>query len=176
MSGHSKWSKIKHKKATSDATKSREFSKFARLIALESKKAEGNTSSPGLRAVIERARAINMPGSNIERAVKKGMEKDAEALQEVLYEAYGPGGSALIIHGLTDNKNRTSAEIRHLLSAHNASIAEQGAASWAFEKRGHEWIPKTTISLSGEDQEKLEELASKLEEHDDVQEVYTNSS
>ena len=174
MSGHSKWSKIKHQKAVVDVKKSKEFSKFAQLIAAESKKASGNKNVPGLRKAIERARAINMPTLNIERAIKKGTEKDAASLEEATYEAYGPGGSALIIQGLTSNKNRASAEIKHILSKHEASLAERGAASWAFGKKEGQWIPKTTIPLSQDDNKKLEILVEKLKENDNVQEVYTN--
>jgi len=176
MSGHNKWSKIKHKKAAADAKKSKVFSKFARLIAMESKKAGGDVSSPGLRSVIEQAKAVNMPSGNIERAVKKGGEKDVESLEEVIYEAYGPGGSAIIIEGLTGNKNRAAAEIKHILSKHNTALAQPGAASWAFEKEGREWLPKTTVQLSSTDTESLKKLIDELEDNDDVQKVYTNAN
>jgi len=175
MSGHNKWSKIKHKKAIDDAKKSREFSKFARLISLESKKVTGNTSAPGLRSAILRAKSANMPSQNIERAIKKGVEKDATSLEEVVYEAYGPGGSALIIHGLTDNKNRTTAEIKHLLLQHSSSLAEAGTASWAFEKKEDCWIPKTTMQLEEKDGAQLSSLTKTLKAHDDVQEIFTNA-
>lgn len=176
MSGHNKWSKIKHKKAAEDAKKSKAFSKFARLITLEAKKAVGNKDSPGLRSVIERARAVNMPSENIERAIKKGSEKEAGNLEEVTYEAYGPGGSAFIIECLTDNKNRTLGEIKILFADHEASLAERGAALWAFEKTADKkWLPKTTLPLSTEDSEKLTQLIEILEESDDVQNVYSNA-
>jgi YebC/PmpR family DNA-binding regulatory protein len=174
MSGHSKWSKIKHKKALTDARKSKEFSKLAKFIAVESKKAGGDVNSPGLRFAIEKAKQSNMPSDNIERAVQKGKAGEGETVEHVLYEAYGPGGSAIIIEGLTDNKNRTAAEIKHLLNKHDAQLASQGAASWAFEKSDGIWKPKTTMLISDEDSEKLSELISELEEHDDVQGVYTN--
>src|SRR3989344_6054884 len=153
MAGHNKWTQIKRQKGATDAKKSKLFGKLARLITLESKKAGGNTSAPALRAVIENARAINMPNENIERAIKRGTGVDAGEMERVLYEGYGPGGSAIIIEGLTDNKNRTSAEIRHLLSKHGASLAAQGAASWAFEKTPEGFIPKTFVELSKEDRE-----------------------
>src|SRR5690348_1557363 len=108
MSGHNKWSKIKNKKAVTDAKKSKVFSMFAKMIAVESRKAKGDKNSPSLRAVMERARAVNMPNDNIDRAVAKGAGGDGGNLEEVLYEAYGPGGAALIIEGITDNKNRTT--------------------------------------------------------------------
>ena len=175
MSGHNKWSQIKTKKMATDAKKGKMFGKLARLVALESKKARGNINAPGLRTVIEKAKSINMPNENIERAVKKGAGSDAGEMGEVLYEGYGPGGVAIIIEGLTDNKNRTSAEIKHLLSKHGVSLAAQGAASWAFEKTPEGFIPKTFVELSKEDRESLEKLFEELEDNDDVQEVYTNA-
>jgi len=176
MSGHNKWSKIKHKKAASDAQKSKAFGKLARLISVESRAAKGDVNAPPLRAAIEKAKAINMPSDNIDRAVKKGAGADAEQMEHVLYEAYAPGGSALIIEGLTDNRNRTSQEIKHLLFSNGASLAEQGAASWAFKKENGGWTPNATIPLSDEDGEKLGRIIEELEEHDDVQEVYTNAA
>lgn len=176
MSGHNKWSKIKHKKAATDAKKSKAFSKFARLITLESKRALGNKDAPGLRAVILRARAANMPGDNIERAIKKGGEKEAATLEEVTYEAYGPAGSALVIEGLTDNKNRTLGEIKILFTNYGASLSERGAALWAFEKKEGRWSPKITVPVHGEEAEKLKNLIAALEDSDDVQAVYINAN
>lgn len=174
MSGHNKWSKIKHKKAATDAQKSKIFGKFARLITVESKKAGGDINSPGLRTAIEKAREENMPSDNIDRAVKKGVGSNAGSMESVQYEAYGPGGTAIIIDGLTDNRNRSSQEIKHILSKNGASLAEQGAASWAFTKSNNEWTPNTTVPLSNEDLAKLEHIVKELEENDDIQEVYTN--
>ncbi|MFC1775280.1 YebC/PmpR family DNA-binding transcriptional regulator [Patescibacteria group bacterium] len=175
MSGHNKWSKIKHKKAATDAAKSKVFGKFSRLIAVESKKAGGNVDSPGLRSAIDQAKAVSMPSDNIDRAVKKGAGGDTANMEEVVYEAYGPGGSAVIITGLTDNKNRTSAEVKHTLSKSGAELAAQGAASWAFTRDGAEWKPNATVPLSDEDGEKLGNIIEALEENDDVQNVYTNA-
>lgn len=130
---------------------------------------------PSVKKAIQRAKQANMPTDNILRSIKRGRDKDADILEEVIYEAYGIGGSALIIYGLTDNGNRTSSEIKHILSKHGSSLANKGAASWAFEKKDGVWEPKTTIPLSPEDKEKLTKLIDELEENDDVQEVYTNS-
>ena len=116
MSGHSKWSQIKRQKGVTDAARSRVFSRFARLITIESKKAGGNLSSPGLASAIDRAKAANMPKENIERAIAKGSSKDAGDLEQVVYEFYGPGGTALIIDELTDKKNRSSQENKHLIN------------------------------------------------------------
>ena len=175
MSGHNKWSQIKHKKAAVDAKKSQIFGKLARLISLEAKKVKGDVGAPALRAVIEKARQVNMPNENIERAIKKATETGV-SLDSVVYEAYGPGGVAIIIDALTDNRTRTAPEIKHLLSENDANLTGQGGAGWAFEKGSGGWQAKTIVDLSDEDLEKLSRLVDKLEEHQDVQEVFTNAS
>ncbi len=175
MSGHNKWSKIKHKKAATDAAKSKVFSKMNRLITMEAKKAAGNMDAPGLRAAIEKAKKANMPSDNIDRAVKKASTDTGADMSPVTYEAYGPGGVGIIIEGLTDNNNRTAAEVRHILSKNNTELAAVGAASWAFTKTAEGWDPNTTIPLSDEDADKLEKIVEALEECDDVQDVYTNA-
>lgn len=175
MSGHNKWSKIKHKKAATDAAKSKVFSKMNRLITMEAKKAAGNMDAPGLRAAIEKAKKANMPSDNIDRAVKKASTDTGADMSPVTYEAYGPGGVGIIIEGLTDNNNRTAAEVRHILSKNNTELAAVGAASWAFTKTAEGWEPNTNIPLSDEDADKLEKIVEALEECDDVQDVYTNA-
>jgi len=174
MSGHNKWSKIKHKKAATDAKKSKIFSKHAHLIALASKQSGGDQNSPALRTAIDKAKADNMPADNIDRAIKRGTGTDANMMEEVTYEAYGPGGCAIIIEGLTDNRNRASAEIKHILSKNGLSLAASGSATWAFEKTSDGWAPKDTMELSDADIDKLTSLVETLEENDEVQEVYTN--
>jgi len=175
MSGHNKWSKIKHKKAATDAKRSKEFTKIARLITSESKKVGGDANSASLRSVIEKARAANMPKDNIERAITKGKAGEGGDMESVTYEAYGPGGVAILMDGLTDNRNRTAAEIKHLLTKQNLSLAEPGAASWAFTKNATTWTANTTIPLSDEDNEKLANLVELIEENDDIQEVFVNA-
>lgn len=176
MSGHSKWSQIKRQKAVTDSAKSRVFSRYARLIALESKKANGILSTPGLSVVIARAKAANMPKDNIERAIAKGLSKDSGNLEQVVYEAYGPGGVALLVDALTDNKNRTTQEIKHLLVLQGIELANPGAASWAFTKTGEEYIPKEPlIDIIGADEEKLHAILEALDAHEDVQQVFTNA-
>jgi len=175
MSGHNKWSKIKNKKGAEDAKKSKIFSRCSKLITSESKKCNGDVNSPGLATVIEMAKRENMPKDTIERAVKKGTEAGTLALDPVVYETYGPGGTAIIIEGLTDNKNRTAAEIRHTLSKSGLELASPGAASWAFTKEGRDWVAHTTVELNEKDGEKLGNLIDALEESDDVQGVYTNA-
>ena len=175
MSGHNKWSQIKRKKAVTDGKRSKIFGKMVKLIAMESKKAAGNLSSPSLRAVIERAKKENMPIDNIDRAVKKGAGGDAGNMEAVLYEAYGPGGCAILIEGLTDSKNRTVAEVKHTLSKRGLALAGQGAAVWAFTKTAEGFEPQTMVPLSDEDGEALSSLLEELDDNDDVQEVYTNA-
>ncbi len=176
MSGHSKWSKIKHKKAATDARKSKVFSKLVRFITVEAKKAKGDRSAPGLRLAIEKAREENMPADNIERAVAKA-SSSAEELEQLTYEAYGPGGSAIIIDCYTDNRNRTAQEIKHLLSKNGGSLANPGAALWAFQKNTEGKLEALSpIDLSDSDLESLASLVDELEEHDDVNEVYTNAA
>lgn len=176
MSGHSKWAQIKRQKAVTDSARSRVFSRYARLITVESKKAAGNVSAPGLSAAIARAKAANMPKDNIERAVAKGASKEAADLVDVLYEAYAPGGVAIIAEALTDNKNRTTQEIKHLLVLQGIELSNPGAASWAFTKTGPEYLPNEPLmELSDTDADKLNVLLEALDEHDDVQRVFTNA-
>lgn len=176
MSGHSKWSQIKRQKSVTDAARSRVFSRYARLITLESKKANGVLSTPSLSVVIARAKAANMPKENIERAVAKGISKDSGNLEQVVYEAYGPGGVAILIDALTDNKNRTTQEVKHLLSLQEIALAAPGAASWAFTKTGDKYAPhEPLIEIAGTDEERLSAILETLDEHDDVQRVFTNA-
>ncbi|MBP6860473.1 MAG: YebC/PmpR family DNA-binding transcriptional regulator [Candidatus Pacebacteria bacterium] len=180
MAGHSKWAQIKRGKAVTDAARSRVFSKFAREIALESKKAGGSLSSPGLAAVIARAKAANMPKDNIDRAVTKGTSKDAGELDQLVYECYGPAGVAIVVDALTDSRNRTTQEIKHLMSKNDVELLVPGAASWAFtaspNNDGSRFTPNEPLTeITGDDEEKLQTLLSALDEHDDVQAVYTNA-
>lgn len=175
MSGHNKWSKIKHKKAATDAKKSKIFSKHAALIAVESKKAGGDLAAPGLIAAIDRAKKDSMPKENIERAVAKGGGGDAGQFEEVMFECFGPGGTALIITALTDNNNRTAPEIRHILSKVGYQLGAPGSAAWAFTKTDSGYVPQTPIDLSDEDGERLASLIEALEDQDDVQDVFTTA-
>ncbi len=174
MSGHNKWSKIKHKKAATDGQKSKIFSKLVRFITVEAKKANGDVNSPGLRLAIEKARKENMPNDNIDRAIKKATEPGA-AMESGMYEAYGPGGVGIIIETLTDNKNRAAQEIKTILSKNGGVLGAMGSVVWAFAKQDGEWIPTTTVELSDEDLEKLSQLVETLEDNDEVQNVYTNA-
>jgi YebC/PmpR family DNA-binding regulatory protein len=175
MSGHNKYSKIKHVKAKNDAQKSKAFGKYVRLIFVEAKKAKGNLSSPGLAAAIEKARKENMPNDTIDRAVKKATTDNSAAMESITYEAYGPGGVAILISTLTDNRNKTAQEIKHILSLNEIAMAAPGSASWAFQKTNEGWEPTSTTPLEEADIEKLTKLVDDLENNDDVQDVYTNA-
>lgn len=179
MAGHSKWAQIKHRKSATDAKKGKLFSKLAKLITIAAKNPPiGRGPDPKinskLAATIQEAKAQNMPNENIERAIKSAAEKDAVELKEVVYEAYGPGGSALIITAVTDNGNRTTNEIKHLLSEHEAKLSEQGSVIWAFTKQEKEYTPNFPMELSKNNEKQLDALLEALNNHDDIQEVYSN--
>jgi YebC/PmpR family DNA-binding regulatory protein len=139
VSGHSKWHSIKHKKAVVDARRGQQFTKLARAITVAAREGGGDPDgNPSLALAIQKARDASMPKDNIERAIAKGTGAgaDAEQIETVLYEGYGPGGVALLIEALTDNRNRTGAEIRHAFSKHSGSLGEPGSVSYLFDKRG----------------------------------------
>ncbi len=175
MSGHNKWSKIKHKKGATDAQRSRIFSKHSSLITMEVKKSGGITTSAGVLAAIERAKKDSMPKDVIERALAKGSGADGSTLEEVLYEGYGPGGVALIIQAVTDNSNRTTPEIRHIFSKSGFELGTPGSAAWAFTKTADGYLPNSPMGLDDETGEKLADLIEKLEEQDDVVNVYSGA-
>ena len=175
MSGHNKWSKIKHKKAATDGKRSKIFSKHSLLIAMESRKASGNLASASLQAVIARAKADSMPKENIDRAVAKGAGVGGAALQENMFEAFGPGGTALLITTITDNNNRTAPEIRNIFTKAGLALGSPGCAAWAFTKIEDRYIPLNIVELSDADGEKLANLIEKLEDQDDVQDTYNTA-
>ncbi len=175
MSGHNKWSQIKHHKGAQDAAKSNVWGKLGKRIAVESKKAGGDINVPSLRSAIDNARKTNMPKDTIERAIAKGTSTDSADLESITYEAYGPGGAAIIIETLTDSRNRTAQEIKHLLSELGLALASPGSALWAFEHSGAGYTAKTTVSLSESDNEKLMGVLEKIDAHDDVEEIFTNA-
>lgn len=156
MSGHSKWSTIKRKKGAADAKRGKIFTKIIREIMVAARFGGGDiNSNPRLRTAVLAAKAENMPKDNIERAIKKGTgELEGVNYEELTYEGYGPGGVAMLLEVLTDNKNRTVAEVRHIFSKHNGSLGESGCVSWMFEKKGLILIDK-----SGVDEDRLIEVA-----------------
>lgn len=173
MSGHNKWSQIKHKKAKTDKAKSKLYSKYSKLISAEARVVKGDRTAASLRAIIDRAKAEDVTSDVIERAVKKASEPGA-ALEAITYEAYGPGGCAIIIEALTTNKNKAAQEVKHILSDNGTSLAAPGSASWAFIREGTNWKPTMTVDLEDADLESLGKLVDALEESDEVQEVFTN--
>jgi YebC/PmpR family DNA-binding regulatory protein len=236
MSGHSKWSTIKRKKGAADAKRGKIFSKIIKEITVAARIGGGDPEgNPRLRAAIALAKSENMPKENIERAIKKGTgEQEGAAYEEVMYEGYGPGGVAILAQVLTDNKNRTVADLRHIFTKNGGSMGETGCVAWMFEKKGYivfdknqideealmewgleagvedireqenEWevitsvenfekvraaveqkqwtpqvaeitmLPKNTITVDGKNAEQVLRLMEALEEHDDIQHVYSN--
>jgi YebC/PmpR family DNA-binding regulatory protein len=156
MSGHSKWSTIKRKKGAADAKRGKIFTKLIREIATAARMGGGDSdSNPRLRLACDKARSANMPKDNIERAIAKGTGAgEGDAYEEVVYEGYGPGGVAVFIETLTDNKNRTVGDVRHILTKHGGNLGASGCVSYLFEKRG-----VLSFDRSGIDADKLLEAA-----------------
>ncbi|MEW6162255.1 MAG: YebC/PmpR family DNA-binding transcriptional regulator [Nitrospirota bacterium] len=238
MSGHSKWAQVKHKKAFVDARKGKIFSKIVKEIAVAARLGGGDPDgNPRLRAAIEKAKEVNMPHENIKRAIMKGTgELPGVAYEESVYEGYGPGGAAILLEVLTDNRNRAVSEIRHIMTKNAGNLGEAGCVVWMFEKKGYilvektkidedslitvaleagaedmkndpkeenyeiitapedmnkvkasleaegipvslaeiTMLPKSYVGLDGRSAEQMIRLVEALEEHDDVQNVYTN--
>ena len=147
MSGHSKWSSIKHKKAAKDAKRGRVFTKLIKEITVAARSGGGDiNANPRLRTAVAAAKAASMPGDNIDRAIKKGTgELDGVSYEETHYEGYGPGGVAIMMQVLTDNKNRTVQEIRHLFMKYGGNLGETGCVAWMFDKKGLITIDKSQI-------------------------------
>lgn len=156
MSGHSKWSTIKRKKGAADAKRGKLFTKVIKEIMVAARMGGGDiNANPRLRTAVLAARAENMPKDNIERAIKKGTgELEGVNYEELTYEGYGPGGVAMMLEVVTDNKNRTVADVRHVFSKYNGSLGETGCVSWMFEKKG-----LITIEKDGADEDRLIEVA-----------------
>lgn len=147
MSGHSKWASIKHKKSATDAKRGKVFTKVIRELTIAARHGGGNAdTNPRLRLAIQKAKDANMPADNIARAVKKGTgELEGMSLEEITYEGYAPGGVALLVQVLTDNKNRATSEVRNIFAKKGGNMAGQGAVSWIFEKKGYFVINKDVI-------------------------------
>ncbi len=238
MSGHSKWHSIKHKKAKEDAKKGNIFGKLSKSITIAAR--EGGSGDPEnnfmLANAIEKAKEYNMPMENIERAIKRGLgELEGEKYETIMYEGYGPGGTAIMVEAMTENRNRTAAEIRNIFSKNGGNLGETGCVSWLFERKGLllvdkekvtdeenfmlevidagaedieedsgmfeiktnpsefmnvkrkldqlkieiksaeiTYIPKTTVEVSKKDAERVLKLINALDDHDDIQNVYSN--
>ncbi len=236
MSGHSKWHSIKHKKAAQDAKRGKMFTKIIREISVAARMGGGDQeTNPRLRKAIADAKAVNMPNDNIERAVKKGTgQLEGVSYEEISYEGYGPGGAAVFVQTLTDNKNRTVSELRHVFSKNGGNMGESGCVAWMFDRKGYivvdksqadddelmdiaveagaedmksddnNWeiftspedyeavdnalrkhdipvetsnvgyVPKNYVKLEGKEAQQCLRLMDELEDHDDVQNVWSN--
>ena len=175
MSGHSKWSTIRHKKGAADAKRGKIFTRLIKELSVAARAGGGDPDmNPRLRTIIAEAKANNMPRENIERAIRRGTgQEPGVSFEEVQYEAYGPGGAALIIDALTDNKNRAVGEIRHILEKHGGNLAATNAVSWMFHKKGY-----IVVEKSKTDEEKLMSAvldagADDLTDDDDNWEVFS---
>lgn len=175
MAGHSHWAGIKHKKEATDFKRGQLFSKLARAITAAAKHEPDPNFNPRLRTAIETARAEKVPAENIARAIRRASEAGG-ALDEILLEAYGPGGAALLIEAVTDNKNRTIPQIKTILGDHGGKWAESGSVQWAFERTGQAWTAKFPQDIGPAEKEKLLDLVAHIEEHEDVQKVTTNAA
>jgi YebC/PmpR family DNA-binding regulatory protein len=235
MSGHSKWATIKHKKAALDAKRGKAFTQVIKEIAIAARNGGDPDSNPRLRTAILAAKQVSMPADNIKRAIQRGTgELEGGQIEEVMFEAYGPGGTAVLVHVATDNRNRTVSEIRHIFTKHGGKLGEHGSVSRLFERKsqiliafektteeqlmelvldagaedirndGINWeiisppeaheavvtaiqnakietvsaqvamIPVTSVKLEGKEASQMLRLSEALEEHDDVQDVYSN--
>lgn len=175
MSGHSKWSTIKHKKAAKDAKRGKLFTKLIKEITVAAKLGGGDlNSNPRLRTAVNAAKTNSMPNDNIDRAIKKGTgELEGMHYDEVQYEGYGPGGVAVMVTALTDNRNRTVSEIRRLFGKHNGNLGESGCVAWMFHKRGQITVDKRRVDEDRLIEVALEAGAEDVLDSDDVFEITT---
>ena len=175
MSGHSKWSNIKHKKEKTDAQKAKVFTKIGKEIAIAVKESGGDPATNSkLRDLIQKAKANNVPNDNIDRTIKKALGASDVAYEEITYEGYGPGGTAIIVEVVTDNRNRTASEIRHIFDKSGGSMGATGCVSWMFDKKGL-IVVERSASID-EDELMMEALDAGAEDFnalDDVYEIYT---
>jgi YebC/PmpR family DNA-binding regulatory protein len=176
MSGHSKWSQIKHKKGAADAKKGIAFGKLARAISVAARGNPDPTKNLRLKAEIDRARAVNMPNDSIQRAIQRVTDKASAALNEVQLEFIGTGGAAIIVSAITDNSNRTINELKQLATKPGARMVGQGSLLWMFQKSSEGLVATVPAPIPNQDdQQKLEAFLNAIDDHDDVQEVFTNA-
>ncbi len=178
MSGHNKWSTIKHKKGAADAKRGKIFSKIIKEITIAARMGGGDPEgNPRLRTVLSAAKTANMPKENIDRAIKRGTGEIAGVTyEEITYEGYGPGGVAVLVEALTDNKNRTVAEIRHIFDKYNGNLGESGCVAWIFEKKGVISIPAQGLTEDQVMELALESGAQDVKEDDGMFEITTDPS
>jgi YebC/PmpR family DNA-binding regulatory protein len=175
MSGHSHWAGIKHRKGLNDAKRGKVFTKHGKLITIAARSGGNPDMNFQLRLAIDRARLDNMPKDNIERAIKRGTgELKGESIEEIVYEAFGPGGIMMIIKTLTDNRNRTVSEIKTILGKFEAKLGGPGSVMWNFDFSNLEYKPRNTTAIDEKTKEQYEKLLEALDENEDIQEVYDN--
>jgi len=174
MSGHSHWSGIKHKKEITDQKRGKVFSKLLALISAAARTEPNPDFNPRLRTAVAKAREAAVPAENIERAIKRASEA-SEGLEELLFEAYGPAGIAILVEAISTNRNRAVQEIKNILKDYGGKWAETGSVQWAFEKIPDGWTAKFPQDISESDGAKLVALIEALEDNDDVQNTYTTA-
>ncbi|MGE5416451.1 MAG: YebC/PmpR family DNA-binding transcriptional regulator [Acidobacteriota bacterium] len=178
MSGHSKWANIKHKKARSDAQKGKAFTKMGKELIIAAKAGGGDPEGNArLKLLIQKAKAMNMPNDNIDRAVKRGTgEIEGDAIEEISYEGYGPGGVAIMLAIATDNRNRTAADVRHFFSKYGGNLGEAGCVAWMFKRKGVFEIEKESLAMDLEELELLaiEAGAEDIQDDDEIIEIITS--
>jgi YebC/PmpR family DNA-binding regulatory protein len=176
MSGHSKWSSIKHKKAATDAKRGKIFTRLIKEITVAARMGGGDIeANPRLRTAVQAAKAENMPKDNIERAIKKGTgELEGVNYEEIIYEGYGPGGAAVLIESLTDNKNRTVADIRSIFGKNGGNLGENGCVAWMFDKKGYIAIERSAVDEDALMEAALEAGAEDIREDDSNYEVISD--
>lgn len=176
MSGHSKWHSIKHKKAAQDAKRGKMFTKIIREISVAARLGGGDTeANPRLRKAIADAKAVNMPNDNIDRAVKKGTgQLEGVNYEEISYEGYGPGGVAIFVQTLTDNKNRTVSELRHIFSKNGGNMGESGCVAWMFDRKGYIVVDKSQTNEDELMDIVIDAGAEDMKSDDSNWEIYTD--
>jgi len=176
MSGHSKWSSIKHKKAATDAKRGKIFTKVIKEITVAARMGGGDLeTNPRLRSAVQAAKSENMPKDNIERAIKKGTgELEGVNYEEIIYEGYGPGGAAVLVESLTDNKNRTVADIRSIFGKNGGNLGENGCVAWMFDKKGYIAIERSAADEDSLMETALEAGAEDIREDNDNYEVISS--
>jgi len=178
MSGHSKWHTIKHKKGAADAKRGKVFTRIIKELTIAARNGGGDAdTNPRLRTVVAEAKSVNMPADNIKRAIQRGTgELPGVNYEEATYEGYGPGGAALIIEVLTDNRNRTVGEIRHLLTKHNGNLGESNSVAWMFSKKGYIVVEKNGVDEEGLLNTVLEAGGDDLRDDEDNWEIISEPS
>lgn len=176
MSGHSKWSQIKHKKGAADQKRGQLFSKLSKMISIAARKGINLEANIELKNAIEKAKTFNMPNDNIERAIKRVGDKDIAQLDTLQIEALGPDSSAFIIEAITDNRNRTIAEIKNIFKNYDVKMVPQNSIMWMFSKTGGNFTPTNPVGISEDLKTKIANFLEELDNHEDIKEIYYNIS